>query len=93
MTGMAFSMAFLLTPRAWVEVERQGHSASIPVQLLERRGQDSCLWCTPQEVVPCEDAQRPAAPERLRLNPDDLPPQHQITPCQDVLPTEARPSA
>jgi hypothetical protein len=93
LAGMAFSMAFLLTPRAWVEIERQSHSASIPVQQLERRDNNSCLWCSPQEASPCGATQAPAAPERLRLNPDDLPSPHQSTPCQDASPTKARPSA
>jgi len=51
-----FGMAFLLTPRAWVEEGRSSHeNETIPVRMLERPDHEApCLWCAPAKPVDCD---------------------------------------
>lgn len=54
---MAFSMAFVLTPRSWIPGAQAPSSPEeaeqVPVDTLE--GSDSCLWCDESEMQqsPC----------------------------------------
>lgn len=94
-----FALAFLLTPKVWVE-QSQGRptsAATIPVDMLEAPG--DCLWCAPIQPVDCEveqNANQPArSSDRFWLNPDEPPVPSETAPC---LPTptaddETTPSA
>lgn len=99
LTGSVFFMAFLLTPRAWVEPDASRSSTeTIPVRMLERPGQrDNCLWCAPIEPVDCEvedSTKDPASTsERIWLNPDEPPPESETTPCIERREDDSTPSA
>lgn len=85
LAGLIFMMAFLLTPRAWVDAETSRTSAAVPVQILERQ---DCLWCAPVQPVDCDDTPAQERP-RLWLNPDEPPPEQEATPC--VTPKAPKP--
>ncbi len=103
LTALAFTMAFLLTPRAWVEESTPSNGVdSIPVDMLEHS--EDCLWCGPAlQPVDCDvESTDPASPdddaadtaERIWLNPDAPPPESETTrPCIDRTPDDTRPSA
>jgi len=95
----AFVMAFLLTPRAWVEESASNTGVeTIPVRMLD--GPDDCLWCAPMQPVDCDvqpngDAEKQPSsdPGRLWLNPDQLPPESETTPCIERPKDEPTPRA
>ena len=75
LAALVFSMAFLLTPRAWVDqgsvfsYHPSGSRAeTIPVNLLERQD-DTCLWCAPLQPVKCDDTKAPATGAPLARPP------------------------
>ena len=101
-----FGMAFLLTPRVWVEEGRSvQESETIPVRMLERPDQEApCLWCSPAKPVDCDvevegeldiqgDNPSQSSSDRLWLNPDEPPPKSEDTPCIKAQPADAAPSA
>lgn len=95
LAGVIFMMAFLLTPRAWVDEEQQPHQsqAQIPVQWLQGPDdQEDCLWCSPElKPVNCTEQDEPSSQERLWLNPDAPLPSPSQQPCiqaQDSEPVE-----
>ena len=63
---MAFTMAFFLTPRVWVESTQTTSSEEIPVNALEEP--NSCLWCDEPSAVPGNCPEE--SDETLWLNPD-----------------------
>ena len=65
LAAMAFSMAFFLTPRVWVESTEAPSAGQIPVDALEQP--DSCLWCD-EPATRCGDDDD----ETLWLNPDNV---------------------
>lgn len=68
LASMAFTMAFFLTPRVWVENAELPSSQQVPVDALEQP--NSCLWCDDPISRPgCED---PDESEDVWLNPDSL---------------------
>jgi hypothetical protein len=66
LAAMAFSVAFFLTPRVWVEPNAEVPSdRTVPVDTLEQP--DSCLWCD-EPPTQCGDD----SDDELWLNPDSV---------------------
>ena len=88
-TGIAFAMALVLTPRAWVGETTERIADNIPTQSLQIK--DSCLWCEPvMENRDCADGEQQQP--RIWLNPDEPAGAAQDRPCRETA-TEERPSA
>ena len=97
LAGVIFMMAFLMTPRAWVDVEQPGAPGAIPVQSLQHQapvlGED-CLWCEEPTLTPV-DCERDAPSEATHhwLNPDAPPPKAHEAPCLEPLAKPIEPRA
>jgi len=88
-TGLAFAMALVLTPRAWVGETTAPPVESIPTQTLQL--EEDCLWCEPLlEQIDCGEGQD--SQPRIWLNPDEPAGATQDRPCTAPA-TEERPSA
>ncbi|MFB6262847.1 MAG: hypothetical protein ABEL76_04370 [Bradymonadaceae bacterium] len=65
----AFSIAFLLTPRAWVsEQSPDQRTERVPVNQLDQA--ESCLWCNSPKALDSSDC-RAEDDDRMWLNPDE----------------------
>ena len=94
LAGLIFAMAFLLTPRAWVDEPQRQDQAQIPVQWLQgSEQQDDCLWCTPALTPVDCDRQDPGQSKRLWLNPDAPVPEQESQPCLEATEPEQEPHA
>ena len=68
LASMAFTMAFFLTPRFWVENAEAPSSRQVPIDALEQP--NSCLWCDEPVSRPrCDD---PDDENSVWLNPDSV---------------------
>ena len=68
LASMAFTMAFFLTPKIWVESDAAPSSRQVPVDALEQP--NSCLWCNePVNQPHCND---PDDSDEVWLNPDSV---------------------
>lgn len=88
MAVMIFTMAFLLTPKAFVGQEHEDQTSHIPVNMLQGPATQDCLWCTPATTpVDCKTKQNKATPARdnkLWLNPDQPITPPESAPCIDA---------
>lgn len=73
LASMAFAIAFLLTPRIWVQQERTSTAGEVPVTTLEDGGE--CLWCDEPPPEACDGDEA----DGVWLNPDAPAPEE----CDD----------
>lgn len=80
--AIAFAMALLLTPRAFLDVGDRADSYEVPVDMLD--SSDDCLWCTPStEFDVQQECDDPDGTERHWLNADEVRPEDLNSPCRD----------
>lgn len=84
LAATAFTMVFLLTPRAWVGNHIESQPQTIPVDRLEQSGE--CLWC--DRALTDDECTDPSDDDQLWLNPDDPKPRHPSDECKDTSPDD-----